>query len=344
MAKNKLIFFYKKIENYITCSHPKLIVMDTEEYSSYENIIAPTIEVTAATAATATTAATAATATTAATSAKEHLKNSGFSDGEDPKNIIFAIDQSISMRSTLESCIKRLNATLIDHLKDGFGKKNVHVTVVGFSDVCHIKILKPRTPLSEITEIENLRVINDTAIYSTIVFLDNLIKTEGYIGTQNMIIFLTDGEENSSSPQDTHAKVSEILQGYLKTLAEPKTSVAFIFAGANQNAVTTAAGFGLPPTSALTFHVNNFEGCFNALGNMLGRVANDMDSTPSVNPDDRMMSCPGNDDYNSSYVHAQNISGPPNDCMPSAYDDETPSYSSPMDYEDDSVPSCRFPI
>ena len=268
-------------------------------------------------------------------------------------HIVITVDISGSMSGVLQQLLDAINDVL-GHLKEQFSDQEVTITVVTFSN--SVQVVLPQTNLKDFSLIQPLHADGGTALNDAIMFGAQMIKAPEYAG-QTIFITVTDGDENASNKQNSDQVISTILQGYLETLSNPESAVTFILAGANQDTIRKVATFGLPPTSALNFNIGYVQGCASALGNMLGRVASGQDSTPSVQYDDRLMSCPMNYDqgesspcvlpsHDSQWVMARTNSGP-SDYMPSEYDDSTPSYQPgpsdqmPSEYDDDSTPSCH---
>jgi hypothetical protein len=255
-------------------------------------------------------------------------------------HIVITVDISGSMSRVLQQLLDAINDVL-GHLKEQFGDQEVTITVVTFSN--SVQVVLPQTNLKDFSLIQPLHADGGTALNDAIMFVDQMIQAPEYKG-QRILFTVTDGDENASNKEHTDVVISKILRGYLETLSNPESAVTFILAGANQDTVRKAATFGLPPTSALNFNIGYVQGCASALGNMLGRVASGQDSTPSVQHDDRLMSCPIDYDqcdsspcvlpsHDSQWVMARTHSGP-SDYMPSEYnDDSTPSrHQGPSDY------------
>jgi len=295
------------------------------------------------------TAATAASTFTSAAAATAASISSTVSGVQNPIHIVLSQDNSGSMSGTLPQMQSEIT-NVLGHLKEQFGNREVTITVVAFSN--NVQVVLPQTNLKDFSFIQPLHADGGTALNDSIVFVDQMIKAPEYAG-QKILITLTDGEENASQKENTNERISTILKGYLETISNPESAVTFILAGANQDTIRKVATWGLPPTSALNFNIGYVQGCASGLGNMLGRVASGQDSTPSVQDDDRVMSCPAESSpcvlpsHDSQWVMARTHSGP-SDYMPSEYyDDSTPSYhpgpsdQMPSEYNDDSTPSCH---
>ena len=269
-------------------------------------------------------------------------------------HIVITVDISGSMSRVLQKLLDAMNDVL-GHLKEQFGDQEVTITIVTFSN--SVQVVLPQTNLKNFSLIQPLHADGGTALNDVIMFVDQMKNAPEYDG-QKILITVTDGDENASNKENSDQVVSKVLQGYLETLSNPESAVTFILAGAERNTIRKVATWGLPPTSALDFNIGYVQGCVDALGNMLGRVASGQDSTPSVQYDDRVMSCPMDYDqgesspcvlpsHDSQWVMARTNSGP-SDYMPSEYyDDSTPSYQPgpsdqmPSEYDDDSTPSCH---
>jgi hypothetical protein len=249
---------------------------------------------------------------------------SGMSGVKCRTHIVIVKDTSSSMTSTIKKLTDSTNDVL-GHLKEQFEGQEVTITVVTFAS--NVKVALPQTDLKNFDLIPPLSADGQTALNDAIVFVDKMIHTPSYEG-RRIILTITDGDENASNPENSNDVISKIVQGYLETLSKPESSVTFIICGANQHTISKADSLGLPPTSALDFKISYVEGCANALGNMLGRVASGQDDTPSVKWDDRVKSCPSDDYYQVSDTHcglkrtARTFSGP-SDYVPSVYVDST---------------------
>jgi len=246
-------------------------------------------------------------------------------------HIIIVVDTSGSMLGHLYHLLKSMT-DVIGQLKEKFEGREVTITFISFAS--SVQVVVPQTALCDFESVPKLRADGNTALHDAIVFVDGLIKD--YDG-QKIVITITDGEENASAPENSHERVSLLLQGYLASQADPASSVSFILAGAYGIATRVVRTYGLPQTSALNFDLSHVQGCTQALGNMLDRVASGQDRLPSISAEDRLMSMPS-DDYDDCL--ARTSSGPHftmvrADSGPAFDDDSCPTpfpQSHPIDY------------
>lgn len=241
-----------------------------------------------------------------------------------PVHITIVADRSGSMLGSLENLLKSLT-DVIGQLKEKFQGREVTITFVSFAST--VQVVVPQTALCDFLSVPQLRADGNTALHDAIVFVHHLMRSSTYQG-QNIVIVITDGEENASDPKNSHEIVSQLLQGYLASQADPASSVSFILAGAYGIATRVVEDYGLPSTSALNFDISYLEGCTQALRNMLDRVASGQDSLPSISAEDRLTSMPS-DDYD--HCLARTSSGPHDFTMVQA--DSGPAF------DDDSCPT-----
>jgi hypothetical protein len=220
-----------------------------------------------------------------------------------PVHIIIVVDISGSMFGRLGNLLKSLT-DVIGQLKENFHGREVTITFVSFEST--VQVIVPQTALCDFQSVPQLRADGNTALHDAIVFVDHLMRSSTYEG-QKIVIVITDGEENASAPENSRELVSQLLQGYLASQADPASSVSFILAGAYGIATRVVETYGLSSTSALNFDISYVQGCTQALGNMLDRVASGQDSLPSISAEDRLTSMPS-DDYD--HCQARTSSGP----------------------------------
>jgi hypothetical protein len=136
-----------------------------------------------------------------------------------------------------------------------------------------------------------------TALRTTIVFVDEMIKTLRYPDRKTMIFYLTDGADTDSVDEHSPNMIKNIFQRYEKTkLDNPKTCISATLIGSNQDAVRTGDSLGLPNNCSLTFNDDNIQDAMNSVKRMVSRVLSGQDSSPIIIEDYRILSCP---DYSS---------------------------------------------
>ena len=82
-----------------------------------------------------------------------------------------------------------------------------------------------------------------------------------------VVVIATDGEENSSR-EYTGETIREIIRGQRETYGWQT-----LFIGANMDAVKTAAAYGIPAASAMTYDVNSTAGTYAAVSHTVSRGA-----------------------------------------------------------------------
>ncbi|MFF2445612.1 hypothetical protein ACFVSW_00830 [Neobacillus sp. NPDC058068] len=168
--------------------------------------------------------------------------------------IVFILDKSGSMAGLEADTIGGYNAMLMKQQK---AEGEAIVTTVIFNDLyelLHDRInVKGISPITEADyEVGGTTALLD-AIGFTIQKMVNVQKRTGEDERAEKVLFVitTDGEENASR-EFTTSKIKKIVQ-YQKE----KYGWEFLFLGANIDAITTAARFGISEDFAVEYHADN---------------------------------------------------------------------------------------
>jgi hypothetical protein len=189
---------------------------------------------------------------------------SGYTD------ISIVLDRSGSMQSVKSDTIGGFNAFLEDQQKAG---GEATITLAQFDDVYEVVYsaipLANAKPLDDKTFVPRGSTALLDAIGRTIHGTGRRLEGMPESKRPEKVIFviLTDGEENASKefpPQKINEMISHQRDVY---------KWDFVFLGANQDAITTAANLGVPTQNALTY-VANSAGTQQAFGSLSKNVAN----------------------------------------------------------------------
>lgn len=186
-------------------------------------------------------------------------------------DITFVLDRSGSMETIKAATIEAFNGFVVSQ-REGTG--TARMTLVQFDD--RYEILYAGLPLLKAPELthRSFQPRGSTALLDamgrTIVATGERLKKEADSDRPGTVIFvtLTDGFENASheyTAQQLNKMISEQRDKY---------SWQFIFLGANQDAIATAAQFGVGAEQAMTFSpsTTGTMGCWNALNAKLHQV------------------------------------------------------------------------
>lgn len=183
--------------------------------------------------------------------------------------IVIILDRSGSMQSARETTITGFN-TFINKQKEVKG--DASVKLVQFDDQYEVVFDKPLADVPELTQ-------NTFVPRGGTALLDAQGRTITELGKElaglpeserpNKVIFvtLTDGQENSSTDY-TYAKIKEMTEHQ-----RLQYGWEFVFLGANQDAIKTAASIGILRNSALTYSVADPIAYGNAMQAMSMNVA-----------------------------------------------------------------------
>lgn len=224
----------------------------------------------------------------------------------EPTNVVFAFDVSGSMVDLLPKLVHSFNTEILASQKKTFANavdidgivpetELCCVSMITFSGHRQINVLHKDIPITEMEEIKHGQLMADglTALRTTVVFIDDMLKTLKYPNRKTMIFILTDGEDTDSFSDHSCKKVSEIFQRYERTKVEdPKHCISATLIGSNQDAILTGGSMGLSQNNALTFNNDNIGDAMYSIGRMVSRVVSGEECSPSINDDDRIRSCP----------------------------------------------------
>ena len=166
--------------------------------------------------------------------------------------LVFILDRSGSMGGLVKDTIGGFNG-MIDKQKTETGK--AFVTTILFDD--KIETLHDRIDLEKIQPLTN----KDYFVRGSTALLDAVGKTINHISniykyirpedvpSKTMFIITTDGLENSSR-EFSYAKIKSLIE------EKQKLGWEFIFIGANMDAVTEGAKFGIAAERAVNYHAD----------------------------------------------------------------------------------------
>jgi hypothetical protein len=122
---------------------------------------------------------------------------------------------------------------------------------------------------------------NSTALLDSMGKLLNRVEGNRRPGERNIVVIITDGEENASH-EYSRSQVFELVS---KLRSE---GVEFIFMGANQDAIKEGNKYGIPSFGSITYTMNNTQQAWNTLSNQAVRAATDANYTIRFTGADRV--------------------------------------------------------
>lgn len=157
--------------------------------------------------------------------------------------ITFILDKSGSMVDVLDATIEGFNKYLEELQKDG---NQYTMTLVQFStgNPIHSYITKSLGDIKPLDK-DSYQPGGGTALYDAAV---TTLKTLRANSSKNLVIILTDGEENSSN-EYTEKDFKEIVEEL-----DAKENFTFVYLGANQNAWDNAQKWGYKVGNVSTFN------------------------------------------------------------------------------------------
>jgi uncharacterized protein YegL len=179
-------------------------------------------------------------------------------------NIHFVLDRSGSMWETLNDTIGGFNAFIEAQKKDGNGECNMSLHQFDHE----YETIYTNKPISEVDLLDNKTFVprGQTALVDAIGrTISNASSSTDEV--KNIVVILTDGEENASK-EYKYDTISKMIQ------KKETEGWEFVFLGANQDAIKTAACLGIKQNSAMTYNQTpqNVRACFSGLSSAISRA------------------------------------------------------------------------
>lgn len=193
--------------------------------------------------------------------------------------IVIILDRSGSMATVRENTVKGFN-DFISKQKEVKG--DASVKLVQFDDKYDVVFDKPLQDTPELTQ-DTFVPRGGTALLDaqgrTIVELGRELEalSESERPNKVIIVTLTDGHENSSTDY-TREKVKQLTEHQRTTYGWE-----FVFLGANQDAIRTAAGLGILRQSALTYSTADPIAYASAMNAMSANIASSRSLGKAIN-------------------------------------------------------------
>ena len=179
--------------------------------------------------------------------------------------IFFILDRSGSMWETLNDTIGGFNTFVSSQQKDNNGKcfLSLYQFDHEYNIVYENKLIDDVEFLTDKTFVPRGQTSLLDAIGRTI----NSISASDNNSSNNIIVILTDGYENSSKEFD-NTEISNMIK------LKENDGWKFVFLAANQDAVLTASNLGIKRNSAMTYSQTpeNVRSCFNGLSEAISRT------------------------------------------------------------------------
>lgn len=168
-------------------------------------------------------------------------------------DITIVLDRSGSMASVCDDTIGGFNTFLAEQRKGpGTAAITLHQFDDQFETVIHAQDVKTAPDLTSKTFVPRGNTALLDAIGRAIKDTGNRLETmkDSERAGKVAFVIITDGFENASHEYD-RAKVFEMIEHQ-----RAKYSWEFVFLGANQDAIATAAGIAIPHANAMTYAAN----------------------------------------------------------------------------------------
>lgn len=164
-------------------------------------------------------------------------------------NVIFILDKSGSMESVRRSTIEGFNEYLNGLKKNG---KNVEFSLTLF-DTESIESPYINVPVRQVEPLSNNTYVpmGGTPLYDAVVNTVEKVFEDGVVKKANIVVIMTDGEENSSKEHN-----EECLKD-LKERLEKLGNWTFVFMGANQDAWDTASQWGFSKGNTMNWDASD---------------------------------------------------------------------------------------
>ena len=197
--------------------------------------------------------------------------------------IHFVLDRSGSMWDILNDTIGGFNTFLQGQQNDQNGE--CFMNLYQFDH--EYQVTYQNIPVKEVEMLNKDTFVprGQTALLDAIGRTISCVKTEGQTDTKNIIVILTDGYENSSN-EFSYKSISKMID------EKEKVGWEFVFLGANQDAIKTAAGLGIKQNSAMTYAQTpqNMKACFSGLSSAISRARSGEDNNICFTQEERSMS------------------------------------------------------
>ena len=213
--------------------------------------------------------------------------------------IVFILDRSGSMHGLEADTIGGFNSMMEKQKKDSGDDGEAYVSTVLFDDFS--RVLHDRIPIENVPEMTD----NDYYVGGCTALLDALGGAIHHIGNihkyarkedvpeKTLFVIITDGMENASRNYSY-----EMIQKMVKR-QQKKYGWAFIFIGANIDAVMEAGRFGIRPERAVNYVCDEAgtENVYGAVGNAVHAMRSSEPMAGAAALDDREWSTKLDEDY-----------------------------------------------
>lgn len=197
--------------------------------------------------------------------------------------IHFVLDRSGSMWEIIGDTIGGFNTFLQAQQNDQNGE--CFMNLYQFDH--EYQVTYQNVPVKEVELLNKESYVprGQTALLDAIGRTISFVKAEGHTDTKNIVVILTDGHENSSK-EFNYKTISKMIE------EKEKAGWEFVFLGANQDAIKTAAGLGIKQNSAMTYAQTpqNMRACFSGLSNAISRARSGETENISFTQEERSMS------------------------------------------------------
>jgi uncharacterized protein with von Willebrand factor type A (vWA) domain len=173
-------------------------------------------------------------------------------------HIYFLLDSSGSMSTMKEKIICSMNEFLIQQCENS----NCFVSLYTFSE--NLELISNKIHIQKVSYMteDNYITKGSTALYDAI---GNLLQNITLTCEKNVVIILTDGEENSSM-EFTRSEVQKLIESF-------KDKIKFIFIGSNQDAIFNGKLLGIQRESSLTFSDDRIDNAIRSSGEAVLRYS-----------------------------------------------------------------------
>jgi len=198
-------------------------------------------------------------------------------------HIHFVLDRSGSMWQTLTDTIGGFNQFLSSQKKDPNGE--CFFNLYQFDH--EYQIVYQNKNIQEVEELtdKTFEPRGQTALYDAIGRTISCVPSVEKETNNIIIVILTDGEENSSK-EFNYKTIADMIE------QKENDGWKFVFLGANQDAIKTAANIGIKQNSAMTYSQTpqNVRACFNGLSSAISRSRSGISDNIKFSKTERMKS------------------------------------------------------